>query len=818
MGHATVAIQGRQISKSEPSTVPEYVVPFSKLNLDDLPRVGGKNASLGEMIGALAPKGIRIPDGFALTSDAFRLHLKEAGLDSAIYAELDHLDVTDITALASAARSIRARIAGAPLPAPVAAAVDAAYTALSAGSNDEGTDVAVRSSATAEDLPSASFAGQQETFLNIRGREALDRSIRGCMASLFTDRAIVYRAQRGFAHRDVALSVGVQKMVRSDLGSAGVIFTLDTESGFRDVILITGAWGLGETVVQGRVRPDEFWVHKPTLRAGHRSIIRREVPEKAVKLVYAEESAKTVKEVRVPRRDRRRAVLSDDDVLTLAHWSLAIEDHYSERAGRPTPMDIEWAKDGHTGELFILQARPETVHSQVTRPKLEFFRRQGAGEVLLTGQAVGNRVTSGRVRVIHSAEELSAFRPGEVLVAPMTDPDWEPVLKAAAAVVTDEGGRTCHAAIVARELGIPCVVGTVRATHTLTDGQEVTISCAEGDDGKVYAGIVPFDREEIDPATLPTPAVPLMLNLANPERAFYLAQLPTEGVGLARIEFIVSNWIGIHPMALLHPERVTDPQALAEIRQRIGDLRPAWEFFISRLTMGLAQIAAAFYPRPVIVRFSDFKTNEYAGLLGGSAFEPVESNPMIGFRGASRYYDERYRDAFALECAAIWRVREEMGLTNVKVMVPFCRTLEEGRRVLREMAENGLIRGQHGLEVYVMCEIPNNVILAEEFSDLFDGFSIGSNDLTQLALGVDRDSELLAHLFDERDLGVKRLIQMVIAAAHKKGRRVGICGQAPSDYPEFAEYLVQLGIDSISLNPDSLAKVATRIAAGPAEC
>jgi pyruvate,water dikinase len=818
MGHATVAIQGRQISKSEPSTVPEYVVPFSKLNLDDLPRVGGKNASLGEMIGALAPKGIRIPDGFALTSDAFRLHLKEAGLDSAIYAELDHLDVTDITALASAARSIRARIAGAPLPAPVAAAVDAAYTALSAGSNDEGTDVAVRSSATAEDLPSASFAGQQETFLNIRGREALDRSIRGCMASLFTDRAIVYRAQRGFAHRDVALSVGVQKMVRSDLGSAGVIFTLDTESGFRDVILITGAWGLGETVVQGRVRPDEFWVHKPTLRAGHRSIIRREVPEKAVKLVYAEESAKTVKEVRVPRRDRRRAVLSDDDVLTLAHWSLAIEDHYSERAGRPTPMDIEWAKDGHTGELFILQARPETVHSQVTRPKLEFFRRQGAGEVLLTGQAVGNRVTSGRVRVIHSAEELSAFRPGEVLVAPMTDPDWEPVLKAAAAVVTDEGGRTCHAAIVARELGIPCVVGTVRATHTLTDGQEVTISCAEGDDGKVYAGIVPFDREEIDPATLPTPAVPLMLNLANPERAFYLAQLPTEGVGLVRIEFIVSNWIGIHPMALLHPERVTDPQALAEIRQRIGDLRPAWEFFISRLTMGLAQIAAAFYPRPVIVRFSDFKTNEYAGLLGGSAFEPVESNPMIGFRGASRYYDERYRDAFALECAAIWRVREEMGLTNVKVMVPFCRTLEEGRRVLREMAENGLIRGQHGLEVYVMCEIPNNVILAEEFSDLFDGFSIGSNDLTQLALGVDRDSELLAHLFDERDLGVKRLIQMVIAAAHKKGRRVGICGQAPSDYPEFAEYLVQLGIDSISLNPDSLAKVATRIAAGPAEC
>ena len=818
MSYATLGTKSRHTSKPQPGRGPEYVLPFSELGLDDLPRVGGKNASLGEMIKALVPKGIRVPDGFALTSDAFRLHLEEAGLDSSIYAELDHLDIGDVTALASTARSIRARISGAPLPAPVVAAVEAAYAKLSAGSGDEATDVAVRSSATAEDLPTASFAGQQETFLNVRGGEALDRAIRGCMASLFTDRAIVYRAQHGFAHRDVALSVGVQKMVRSDLGSAGVIFTLDPESGFRDVILITGAWGLGETVVQGRVRPDEFWVHKPTLRAGHRSIIRREVPEKTVKLVYADESAKTVKEVRVPRRDRLRPVLSDDDILTLAQWSLAIEDHYSERAGHPTPMDIEWAKDGETGELFILQARPETVHSQATRPTLEFFRRKGPGEVLLTGQAVGNSVRSGRVRVIHSADELSAFLPGEVLVAPMTDPDWEPVLKGAAAVVTDEGGRTCHAAIVARELGIPCVVGTVRATQILTDGQEVTISCAEGDDGKVYAGIVPFDREEIDPATLPTTAVPLMLNLANPERAFYLAQLPTDGVGLVRIEFVVSNWIGIHPMALLHSERITDPRVMVQIRERLGDVRPASEFFISRLAMGVAQIAAAFYPRPVVVRFSDFKTNEYAGLLGGSPFEPVESNPMIGFRGASRYYDERYREAFALECAAIWRVREEMGLTNVKVMIPFCRTLEEGRRVLSELAQNGLIRGQHGLEVYVMCEIPNNVILAEEFSDLFDGFSIGSNDLTQLALGVDRDSELLAKLFDERDPGVKRLIQMVIVAAHKKGRRVGICGQAPSDYPEFAEYLVSIGIDSISLNPDSLAKVAMRLAAGPEEC
>jgi pyruvate, water dikinase len=818
MANATVDSLSGKSPLSDAAGTPRYVLPFHNVNLDDLPRVGGKNASLGELIRELGTRGIRVPRGFAVTADAFRLHLKEAGLDQVIYLELEHLDPTDVAALASTARSIRARIARAPLPAAVASELRAAYDALSARYREEATDVAVRSSATAEDLPTASFAGQQETYLNVRGHEALDLAVRGCMASLFTDRAIVYRAQRGINHRSVALSVGVQKMVRSDLDSAGVIFTLDTESGFRDVVLITGAWGLGETVVQGRVRPDEFWVHKPTLRQGHRSLIRREIADKAVKLVYADEHGKAVREVRVPRRQRRCAVLSDDDVLTLAQWALIIEDHYSERAGHPTPMDIEWARDGHTGELFILQARPETVHSRVERPTLTLFRRQGEGAVLLTGQAVGSSVASGKVRVIHSADSLSAFRPGEVLVAPMTDPDWEPVLKGAAAVVTDEGGRTCHAAIVARELGIPCVVGTVRGTHTLKDGQEITISCAEGDEGKVYAGRVPFEREEIDPTTLPTPAVPLMLNLANPDRAFYLAQLPSDGVGLVRIEFVVSNWIGIHPMALLHLERVTDEAAASEIRSRLAEIHPPAEFFVSRLASGVAQIAAAFYPRPVIVRFSDFKTNEYAGLLGGKDFEPVESNPMIGFRGASRYYDERYREAFALECAAIWRVREEMGLTNVKVMIPFCRTLEEGRLVLREMAQNGLIRGQDGLEVLVMCEIPNNVILASEFSDLFDGFSIGSNDLTQLALGVDRDSELLRNLFDERDLGVKRLIQMVIAAAHEKRRRVGICGQAPSDYPEFAEYLVRLGIDSISLNPDSLAKVATRIAVGPEEC
>jgi pyruvate,water dikinase len=792
-----------------------YVVPLRDVSLAELSQVGGKNASLGELIRSLAPKGVQVPDGFAVTAAAFRLHLAEAGLDRVIYEELDRLDLDEIAELAAVARSIRERVAAAPLPAPVAEAVQAAYKALSSSYGETATDVAVRSSATAEDLPSASFAGQQETYLNVRGPEALDRGVRACFASLFTDRAIVYRAQHGFRHREVALSVGVQKMVRSDLGSAGVIFTLDTESGFREVVLITGAWGLGETVVQGRVRPDEFWVHKPTLQQGYRPIIRREIADKGAKLVYADGGGKAVKEVRVPLLDRRRPILTDDDVLTLARWAVAIEAHYSAHAGQPTPMDLEWACDGRTGELYIVQARPETVHSQRTHPKLELWRRQGEGKVLVSGRSVGSGVGTGTVRVIVASSDLAGFREGEILVAPMTDPDWEPVLKRARAVVTDEGGRTCHAAIVSRELGIPCVVGTVDATKKLRDGMAVTVSCAEGDDGKVYEGLVAFERTEIDPATLPSPKVPLMLNIANPERAFHLAQLPSAGVGLVRIEFAVSTWIGIHPMALLHPERVPDPAVIAEIRRRTAASVSPTDFFIERLASAVAQIAAAFYPRPVIVRFSDFKTNEYAGLLGGAAFEPEEANPMIGFRGASRYYDARYREAFALECAAIRRVRDEMGLTNVKVMIPFCRTLEEGRKVLAELGRNGLKRGEGGLEIYVMCEIPNNVVLAEEFADLFDGFSIGSNDLTQLALGVDRDSELLAHLFDERDPGVKRLIEMVVAAAHRRGRKVGICGQAPSDFPDFAEFLAEIGIDSISLNPDSLPKVAARLAATP---
>jgi pyruvate,water dikinase len=642
---------------------------------------------------------------------------------------------------------------------------------------------------------------------------ALDAAIRSCFASLFTDRAIVYRAGHGFAHRDVALSVGVQKMVRSDLASAGVIFTLDTETGFRDVVLITGAWGIAETVVQGRVRPDEFWVHKPTLNAGFRSIIRRERGTKAVKLIYGRGGTKAVAEVRVSVHDRLRLILSDDEVLQLARWAVLIEDHYSTQAGRPTPMDIEWAKDGRLGQLYIVQARPETAHARIAAPKIELYRLRESGRLLLHGRSVGGKIGAGRVRVIHSPAELDEFRPGEILVAPMTDPDWEPVLRRTAAVVTDEGGRTCHAAIVSRELGIPCVVGTGAATRTLVTGQEVTVSCAEGDDGKVYEGRLAFDRDEVDPAKLPASPVPLMLNLGNPENAFHVSQLPTAGVGLARIEFVVSGWIGVHPMALIHPERVTDQSVLAAIKQRTAGFVSPTEFFVERLASGIGQIAAAFYPRPVIVRFSDFKTNEYARLLGGADFEPVEANPMIGFRGASRYYDDRYREAFALECAAVRRVRETMGLVNVKVMIPFCRTLGEGRKVIAELERNGLSRGRDGLEVYVMCEIPNNVVLADEFSELFDGFSIGSNDLTQLALGVDRDSEQLAHLFDERDPGVKRLIESVVTVAHEHGRKVGICGQAPSDYPDFAEYLVSIGIDSISLNPDAIPTVLARLAA-----
>lgn len=783
----------------------DWVRWFDELCLDDVPRVGGKNASLGELRRALAPAGVRVPNGFATTATAYRAFVHQAGLHPVIEGELSSLDVGDLARLQAAGRAVRAAFRAAELPDELAEAVRAAYRRLEA-EYGAGCDVAVRSSATAEDLPEASFAGQQETFLNITGEAALLAAVRRCYASLFTDRAIVYRAQHGYGHRDVALSVGVQKMVRSDLGAAGVMFSIDPESGFRDAVVISAAWGLGESVVQGSVSPDEYTVFAPTLRTGFRPILRRRAGSKETKLVYAEGGTVRVKSIPVPPDDRARLVLTDDEVLTLAHWACAVDDHYSALRGTPTPMDMEWAKDGRTGELFLLQARPETVHSRRAPLVLERHLLDGDGEVLARGRSVGDRIGAGRARVIRSVADLARLGEGEVLVTEMTDPDWEPVLKRAAAVVTDRGGRTCHAAIVSRELGIPAVVGTGDGTTAIPDEAEVTVSCAGGDAGVVYRGAVAHHVERADVSALERPRTKVMMNVGNPDEAFAHARLPNDGVGLARIEFIIASQIRAHPMALLHPERVPDPRERAEILAlAAGHASPA-DYFVTRLAEGVGTIAAAFWPNEVIVRFSDFKTNEYAGLPGGRAFEPVEENPMLGFRGAARYYDDAYREAFALECRALRRVREEMGLGNVKVMIPFCRTLEEGRRVLGELAANGLARGAGGLEVYMMCEVPGNVLLADRFAELFDGFSIGSNDLTQLVLGVDRDSAQVARLFDERNDAVRRMIAQAIRAVHIAGKKIGLCGQAPSDYPEFARFLVAQGIDSISLNPDAVLR------------
>lgn len=786
-----------------------FIIPFEQVGLADIAEVGGKNASLGELTRALVPKGISVPRGFAVTADAFREHLRGAGSPDELFARLEALDLSDVSELSRVSTAIRRALRAAALPPEVAEQLKLAYRALSASYGEPATDVAVRSSATAEDLPTASFAGQHESYLNVRGEAAVLDAVRDCMASLFTERAIAYRAERGFDHRKVALSVGVQKMVRSDLGAAGVIFTLDTESGSADVVIVTSSWGLGESVVKGRVSPDEFWIHKPTLRQGFPSIIRREVGEKAVTLVYGPEGA-TLEQRTDPAR-KRELSLKDDDLLELTHWALQIERHYSERAGKRTPMDIEWARDGRSGELFIVQARPETVHAQRAQG-LETFSLLEQGQVLVHGKSVGSKIGAGVVRVIHDVRDLPDFQPGEVLVAAMTDPDWEPVLRKAAAIVTDQGGRTCHAAIISRELGIPCVAGTHDGTVKLRTGQEVTVSCAEGDDGRVYEGLLKFERHQLDPRTLPKPRVPIMLNVANPQNAFRLGQLPSAGVGLLRVEFVVGSQIGIHPLALVHPERVENPDELRAIQARAGKNADLTRYFVQRMAEGVGQIAAAFYPRDVIVRFSDFKTNEYAGLLGGSVFEPQEDNPMIGFRGASRYYHERYRAGFALECEAMRRVRDDLGLRNVKLMIPFCRTLTEARRVLDELARNGLRRGDNGLEIYVMCEIPSNVVLADEFAELFDGFSIGSNDLTQLTLGIDRDSATLAPLFDEQDPAVLRSLEHVVKAAHRHGRKVGICGQAPSDHPEFARFLADIGIDTISVTSDALPAVCAILA------
>ena len=783
---------------------------FDDIRMADVSAVGGKNASLGEMRRALTPMGIRIPDGFATTADAYRDFMRAADLERVIRGSLADIDIGDIAALQAAGAHLRSAILAAPLPPALIQAIRDGYQRLERqyGRN---CDVAVRSSATAEDLPEASFAGQQETFLNIHGEAMLLDAVRRCYASLFTDRAIVYRAHRGFDHTEVALSVGVQKMVRSDLASAGVMFSIDTETGFANVVLITGAYGLGESVVQGTVNPDEFYVFKPTLAKSFRPILQKKLGTKEFKLVYEEGGTRQTRSVPVSADDRERFVLSDDDVLTLARWTVLVEEHYSRLRGSPTPMDIEWAKDGRTGELFLVQARPETVHTQRDPMVLERFHLDARGELLAKGRSVGEKIGQGAARVIRSAADLEQLLPGEVLITEMTDPDWEPVMKRAAAVVTDRGGRTCHAAIVSRELGIPAIVGTGTGTSSISTGEDVTVSCAEGDDGFVYRGRLPVRIERTNLADLPRPRTHMMMNVGNPAEAFSLSLLPNDGVGLARLEFIISTHVRAHPMALLRPGQIADGKQRRDIERLTSGYADKGQYFVDRLAEGVAMIAAAFWPKDVIVRLSDFKTNEYAGLLGGAAFEPKEENPMLGFRGASRYYDERYREGFALECRAMRKVREEMGLENVKLMVPFCRTVEEGRRVIAEMAVHGLVQSERGLEVYVMCEIPSNVTLAAEFAQVFDGFSIGSNDLTQLVLGVDRDSELVAHLFDERNDAVKQTIAQVIRAAHAAGRKIGICGQAPSDYPEFAQFLVEQGIDSISLNPDSLLKTMVAI-------
>ncbi len=783
-----------------------YVRWFSETGIAEVAEVGGKNASLGEMYRELTAKGVRVPNGFAITADAYRYVLDRAGAWAPLREALAGLDPDDVDDLARRARRVREIVYAAPVPDDLADEILTAYAALRKEYGDDVT-VAVRSSATAEDLPTASFAGQHETFLNVSGEARLLDSVRRCFASLFKDRAIRYRIDNGFDHMKVFLSVGVMKMVRSDLAASGVIFTLDTETGFRDVVFVTGAYGLGENVVQGMVDPDEFYVFKPTFRAGHRAVLRRSLGSKKLRMVYASAAGReTTRNVPTPKEDRRRFCVGDDEVLELAQAAIAIEDHYGAKAGHATPMDIEWARDGIDGKLYIVQARPETVASRKAVALLEEYRLRQKGKVRVRGRAVGGKVAAGMARVITDVGQLNQFRPGEVLVADTTTPDWGTVMRTAAAVVTNRGGRTCHAAIVAREIGIPAVVGCDDATETLRTGDEITVSCAEGDTGFVYAGRVPFDTVRTDLSTLPRPRTQLMINLGNPDVAFQNSFLPVDGVGLARIEFIVAEHIRAHPMALLHPERIDDTGVRAEIAALTrAYARPA-DYFVQRLSEGVATIAAAFYPKPVIVRMSDFKTNEYANLLGGCWFEPEEANPMIGFRGASRYAHPAYAEGFALECAAMKRVREDIGLDNVRLMIPFCRRVQEAEAVLRAMAEHGLARGGNGLEIYVMCEIPNNVIQIDAFSKLFDGFSIGSNDLTQLVLGVDRDSEIVAFDFDERDAGVKEMIRMTVEGARRNDRHCGICGQAPSDYPEMAEYLITLGIDSLSLNPDTLLK------------
>ncbi|KKX66858.1 MULTISPECIES: phosphoenolpyruvate synthase [Pseudomonas] len=788
----------------------EYVVSLDKLGKDDVEHVGGKNASLGEMISNLAGAGVSVPGGFATTAQAYRDFLELSGLNQQIHDALDALDVDDVNALAKTGAQIRQWIMEAEFPEKLNAEIRTAFATLSAGNPDMA--VAVRSSATAEDLPDASFAGQQETFLNIRGVENVIRAAKEVFASLFNDRAISYRVHQGFDHKLVALSAGVQRMVRSETGTAGVMFTLDTESGFRDVVFITGAYGLGETVVQGAVNPDEFYVHKGTLAAGRPAILRRNLGSKAIKMIYGDEAkaGRSVKTVDVDKADRARFCLTDAEVSELAKQAMIIEKHYK------CPMDIEWAKDGDDGKLYIVQARPETVKSRTQANVMERYLLKETGTVLVEGRAIGQRIGAGKVRIIKDVSEMDKVQPGDVLVSDMTDPDWEPVMKRASAIVTNRGGRTCHAAIIARELGIPAVVGCGNATQLLKDGQGVTVSCAEGDTGFIFEGELGFDIKKNSVDAMPDLPFKIMMNVGNPDRAFDFAQLPNAGVGLARLEFIINRMIGVHPKALLNYDGL--PQDIKEsVDKRIAGYSDPVDFYVDKLVEGISTLAAAFTPKKVIVRLSDFKSNEYANLIGGKLYEPEEENPMLGFRGASRYISESFRDCFELECRALKRVRNEMGLTNVEIMVPFVRTLGEASQVIDLLAENGLARGDNGLRIIMMCELPSNAILAEEFLEFFDGFSIGSNDLTQLTLGLDRDSGIIAHLFDERNPAVKKLLANAIAACNKAGKYIGICGQGPSDHPDLAKWLMEQGIESVSLNPDSVLETWFFLAEGQAQ-
>ncbi len=806
-----------------------FILWFKEIGIEDVPLVGGKNASLGEMYQHLTDKGVKVPNGFAITATAYQHLLKEGGIEQAVRDALDGLDTHNIEDLQKRGKDVRDIILNAKFPEDLEKAIIEAYSQMEKeyGPN---VDVAVRSSATAEDLPDASFAGQQDTYLNITGTDALIDACHRCFASLFTNRAISYRHDKGFGHFDVYLSIAVQKMVRSDSASSGVMFTMDTESGFDDVVYITGAWGLGENVVQGAVNPDEFYVFKPTLKQGFRPIVSKKLGLKQKKMIYSDNQADPVKNIETTPEERATYVCTDDELITLAKWACIIEDHYGKG------MDIEWAKDGDgkdvgTGDLFIVQARPETVHSQKDVNFMETYVLKETGEILATGKAVGGKIGQGTVNVIHDATEITEFNKGEVLVTDMTDPDWEPIMKIASAIVTNRGGRTCHAAIVSRELGIPCIVGTEDGTERLATGMDVTISCAEGEEGRVYKGLLKYEVERIDFSNVPKTKTMIMMNVGIPEQAFVQGQIPNEGVGLARLEFIINSYIGIHPLALLNYDKLKEVAAemdkyglepapgapdireiLAAIDEKTMAYKDKSQFFVDQLAQGIATIAAGFYPKDVIVRMSDFKSNEYANLIGGQLYEPEEHNPMIGWRGASRYYAPVFEPAFELECKAMLKVRDEMGLSNVKSMVPFCRTVEEGKKVVAVMEKYGLKQGENGLEIYVMCEIPSNVILADQFAEVFDGFSIGSNDLTQLALGLDRDSELVSHIYDERNEAVKRLVRQVINTAKEKKRKIGICGQAPSDFPDFAAFLVECGIDSMSLTPDTAVKTRLLVA------